>query len=602
VIDGLDRQDSLIRHHLPIAALFGVAPKKLRFDDDSGFVYSERHIYSSNSLNPEPVPSENGEQSTGRKRFRILAFAEKDTVFKMDISPDEDRLEGAISMFKSQYKLVGGIQPSSNDADQANVAEDGGSTNNVKSRQPTKIFLDQLSEKDKAMFMRRMLDYDYVDKILIAKHGEKDHCKVFEPTQSVDKARIDAIFGGKIEIKPEDSGKMTPQNYISLMKNIIPKDTLVFDSSFKVCVSEKIRQWGGYIKETEPGLTFISYQYHKTIDNAQVFFEGMEFLLNNISLLFLFFCFIEFFTAHKHTELKMVLSHGYNDMLDNIRKRVRIFGGLVAAIMLLAYALLILRGMESSNAAAIAGTQFVFDAISGLLNGIVFCLLIGRLDSKFMGLPNWVIMLLFVYPAIQPMFAGFSENKLVLEIALAVAFFCKVFFYLVVYHLLDTGRIFKYLYNTPYAGRAVDAVYQNYFEFVVEKHEHTDTYSFVIKKGGKVAFRTEAHAEHKATIITFITQLRTALKEGRGSFKKHELYGSHYVSYHLKPEHSSVSKLLRRAVRHGGHNSHQGEAHADAMHAGVTIESIEFRTEKDCMYFLECAKHNLQHCKVTADA
>jgi hypothetical protein len=104
----------------------------------------------------------------------------------------------------------------------------------------------------------------------------------------------------------------------------------------------------------------------------------------------------------------------------------------------------------------------VFDALSGTLNAIVMARLIARLDSKLIGLPPWLISMLYFYAGIQPLFVVFElepENYAAIKTAvLLVVFIFKIYFFLIIAYALQTGRVFNYFFCSRVLNDCVKAV------------------------------------------------------------------------------------------------------------------------------------------------
>lgn len=102
----------------------------------------------------------------------------------------------------------------------------------------------------------------------------------------------------------------------------------------------------------------------------------------------------------------------------------------------------------------------VFDALSGIVNALVFALLIARLDSKLIGLRSWLICILYSYAAVQPLFVVFGQESPVFKrIMVSVLIFVlvsKIYFFLIIIYALQTGRMLTYLFCFPYANTQVD--------------------------------------------------------------------------------------------------------------------------------------------------
>jgi hypothetical protein len=91
-----------------------------------------------------------------------------------------------------------------------------------------------------------------------------------------------------------------------------------------------------------------------------------------------------------------------------------------------------------------------FDALSGTLNAIVLAMLVARLDSKLIGLPSWLICILYFYVGVQPMFVVFELHPEVYAgiktAVLWVVFIFKIYFFLIIFYSLQTGRMFNYFF------------------------------------------------------------------------------------------------------------------------------------------------------------
>jgi hypothetical protein len=92
-----------------------------------------------------------------------------------------------------------------------------------------------------------------------------------------------------------------------------------------------------------------------------------------------------------------------------------------------------------------------FDALSGTINAIVLALLVARLDSKLLGLPSWLICILYFYAGVQPMFVVFELHPEVYAgiktAVLWVVFIFKIYFFLIIFYSLQTGRMGSLMRN-----------------------------------------------------------------------------------------------------------------------------------------------------------
>lgn len=165
----------------------------------------------------------------------------------------------------------------------------------------------------------------------------------------------------------------------------------------------------------------------------------LTFALNNISLLFIFWCFA-------------VLLEPANER----RRRIQLFCGLG----IIAFTVLYLKLFDVHEISALKTYQAAFDATSGVLNALALALLIARLDSKLIGLPSWLIFVLYSYAAVQPLFVAFEQQSEIFEsietAVLIVVFISKIYFFLIIFYTLQTGRMLNYFYCYPFLNDRVD--------------------------------------------------------------------------------------------------------------------------------------------------
>jgi hypothetical protein len=80
-----------------------------------------------------------------------------------------------------------------------------------------------------------------------------------------------------------------------------------------------------------------------------------------------------------------------------------------------------------------------------LAAGIATALLIGRLDSKFIGLPAWVMTSLYGYAVVQAGWPAFPKNDAARAVLLNLAFPLKCLFFLVMSWLYQSGVFAFYI-------------------------------------------------------------------------------------------------------------------------------------------------------------
>lgn len=104
-----------------------------------------------------------------------------------------------------------------------------------------------------------------------------------------------------------------------------------------------------------------------------------------------------------------------------------------------------------------------FNWVSGIGSATVMALFVGRLDSKFLECPTWVLVMLYMYAAIQPLFALLGEQHRWWTIILInAALILKGLLYLYLTWLFQTGRLLFYLVRIR---RLYDRVGTDFREF-----------------------------------------------------------------------------------------------------------------------------------------
>jgi hypothetical protein len=82
--------------------------------------------------------------------------------------------------------------------------------------------------------------------------------------------------------------------------------------------------------------------------------------------------------------------------------------------------------------------------LSGITAGLATALVVGRLDSKFIGLPSWTVVALYGYAVIQPGWSSFSDPA-VRAVLLNTALTLKLLLFVVVWWLFKSGVFLFYL-------------------------------------------------------------------------------------------------------------------------------------------------------------
>jgi hypothetical protein len=133
--------------------------------------------------------------------------------------------------------------------------------------------------------------------------------------------------------------------------------------------------------------------------------------------------------------------------VDTTQAKLLFWGGLfvAATITEISLALLFFNSEVSGKIVDLFGLAF------GFLAATATALLVGRLDSKLLGVSKYVIAILFLYSAIQPVFDFLLTNNadlfhVVRQASLVViALLCKVLLFVVIHWLAMTNRLLYYM-------------------------------------------------------------------------------------------------------------------------------------------------------------
>jgi hypothetical protein len=187
-------------------------------------------------------------------------------------------------------------------------------------------------------------------------------------------------------------------------------------------------------------------------------FSFLVFALNNASLLFLFWCFVLLYLP-AYRGLKRA---GTNSPVSleaarkKLHRRLVTYSSVIITLLTASFPLL----TRIASPPNMAHFSALFDAVSGVLSAMVFALLIARLDSKLIGLPSWLICMLYLYSAVQPLFVIFEQQSLLFDrmktAVLILVFISKIYFFLIILYTLQTGRLLNYFFCFPQLSKRAD--------------------------------------------------------------------------------------------------------------------------------------------------
>ncbi|HEX8847362.1 MAG TPA: winged helix-turn-helix domain-containing protein [Pyrinomonadaceae bacterium] len=102
------------------------------------------------------------------------------------------------------------------------------------------------------------------------------------------------------------------------------------------------------------------------------------------------------------------------------------------------------------------------DLVSGIAGGIAMALYVGRLQSKFLGPPPWLLIALYSYTAIQPLYVFFNNRQLWPVILIDVALILKCLLFLYMAWLFQSGRLLFYLVQVRRTYQKVETDWQEF--------------------------------------------------------------------------------------------------------------------------------------------
>ncbi|MFP5265252.1 MAG: hypothetical protein ACLGJB_25480 [Blastocatellia bacterium] len=181
--------------------------------------------------------------------------------------------------------------------------------------------------------------------------------------------------------------------------------------------------------------------------HTKLIFSSLAFFFNNFTLLFIFSCFLVMYIRP-----------------DEVKKKEwkYLVGSVVAvgSLIILFFSFLVLKWGEF-DARSAGEYVSIFDALSGVINAVVLALLVARLDSKLVGLRSWLISILYSYAAVQPFFLVFELSdsellKTITTLVLIFVFISKIYFFLIIFYALQTGKMLNYLTCFPVLRRRVE--------------------------------------------------------------------------------------------------------------------------------------------------
>lgn len=234
--------------------------------------------------------------------------------------------------------------------------------------------------------------------------------------------------------------------------------------------------------------------------------EFFPFALNTTSLLFIFWCL-------------SILYLPYQTIKERLRhRRLLYLSFFIVVIIIVSYPLLF--NLAKSNGEftqeSLLEHMTAFNAVSGTLNAVVLALLIARLDSKLIGLPSWLVSILYLYAAVQPLFVVFSQpglmNEIIKTFVLLFVFILKVYFFLIIIYAMQSGRMLNYLFCFPTLNHRLRALFDNHFEIMIQE-KNASSVNFTITKNHAPVYKAHHDFPSREKCVAQINQLKQLMTQ-----------------------------------------------------------------------------------------
>ncbi|MDX6710384.1 MAG: hypothetical protein QOH96_1400 [Blastocatellia bacterium] len=175
---------------------------------------------------------------------------------------------------------------------------------------------------------------------------------------------------------------------------------------------------------------YLQSQPDITMQRLGIFLRIFTTAFNNGSSLMIFLCFN---ILNKPTKIKRT---------GNIKDNALSIGAALVGIATLIEILLVV------GSSSIEKKYFILQLWSwgsGIFGGVAMALYIGRLQSKFLGPPDWLIVLLYSYTVIQSLFVFLEERQEAAVVLMDFALMMKCLLFLYMAWLFKSGRLLFYL-------------------------------------------------------------------------------------------------------------------------------------------------------------
>lgn len=122
------------------------------------------------------------------------------------------------------------------------------------------------------------------------------------------------------------------------------------------------------------------------------------------------------------------------------------------------------------------GNAFYFKLISGLFSCVAMAAFVGSINSKFINIPSGLILLLYIYSAIQfgyifldKQVTGSTIDPFLSLLILSLALILKIILFLVITWVIDTGRLLYFVVEEGSLNYIKNRDYEEFFNILKRK-------------------------------------------------------------------------------------------------------------------------------------
>jgi hypothetical protein len=296
---------------------------------------------------------------------------------------------------------------------------------------------------------------------------------------------------------------------------------------------------------------------------AYILPEFLPFALNTISMMFVFWCLTILYIPYQTRKGKAQ------------QRKLIYYSSLIVFILIISFPLLfnVARKSGEFNDLSLLEYTTVFNAISGTLNAVVFALLIARLDSKLIGLRSWLVGILYLYAAVQPLFVVFSQpglvNEVIKTVVLLLVFVFKIYFFLIIIYAMQTGRMLNYLFCFPTLNRRVNSMFDNSFEITIQK-KGSKSFDFIINKHHLLIYESEHSFPSREACNAAVDRLQKLMSDE--------------TSYDINPSKGGTFTVEIKDAR--------------SVKRPVLCSSVDQRSNDDAQTLIKESVDNIPYCRL----